>query len=290
MRQLPILSALPAFEATARLGSMKAAGDDLGRTHGAISKQIAALSEDLGVPLFRKDGVGVELTPQGREFAVSVADALDGLAAARAKIVEARADGVIEVGVSATFALRWLMQRMPGLYQEVPGIELSFRMTGLHKAPDHELDVVLTFDRLSWVDGYFTRSDIVKLGDVAFGPVHAPEFSLKREGQVYRCANRFVQEVAPHTWDSWSALSGIHVLAEHDQSFPHSFLALEAAAAGMGIAMAERRLVEVELAQGRLVAPFGFHTIEQGLGAIVTQRGRGRAKVDALLDWLGRQT
>ncbi|MBO0343733.1 LysR family transcriptional regulator [Roseibium sp. CAU 1637] len=289
MRRLPPLSSLPAFEAVARLGSVKAAGEELGRTHGAVSKQIATLAEDLGVALFRKEGVGIRLTREGEEFAQSVSGALDRLAQARDRIRLKGQEQVIEIGLSATLAMRWLIPRMPSLYLEVPGMELSFRMTGSQIIPDHEIDVALTFDRLSWIEGYYTRSDIVRLGDVAFGPVHAPGFELVQDGVGYHCAKRYLQQVAPGTWDAWSALTGVQVSADQEQTYPHTFLALEGAVAGLGAAMSERRLVAEELATGGLVAPFGFHTVDKGFGAIVTERGRGKAKVQVLLDWLGRQ-
>ncbi|MEP0234452.1 LysR substrate-binding domain-containing protein [Roseibium sp.] len=288
-RLLPPLSALPAFEAVARLGSMKAAADELGRTHGAISKQVAHLSEDLGVPLFAKQGVGVVLTKEGRDFAVTVADVLDILAESRSHFHRRADDAVIEIGISATYAMRWLMPRMPDLYQSVPGIELSFRMTGREQIPNHDLDLILTWDRLNWSDGFYEDPDIRTLGDVSFGLAHAPSVTLEKTATGYHCDTRFLQEIAPHTWAGWEDMADIRVSAEHDRAFPHLFLAIEAAVAGLGVALVEKRLVADELSSGRLVAPFGFHRIERGFGAIVTSRGRDRGKVQALLDWLERQ-
>ncbi len=282
MRKLPSLTALPAFEATARLGSMKAAGEELGRTHGAVSKQIAQLGQDLGVSLFEKDGVGVRLTAAGEEFAGTVREVLDRLESASARLKAQ--DSALVIGISATFAMRWLVPRMPRLFQRMPGIDLAFRMHGKSPLKNSDVDVFLTWDRLQW--RIEERKEAQILGDVSFGPVHAPGFRLHALEGIYKCESRFIQEIAPHTWDRWSELSAIRLTAEHDVVYPHTFLALEAAIAGLGIAMAERRLVEGELEAGSLVAPFGFLQVKGGFGAIVTPRGAGQPKLHAVLDWL----
>ena len=76
MADLPPLSALPAFEATARLGAMSAAAAELGRTHSAISKQIAHLEDALGTALFAREGQGVRPTQEGADYAEAVREAL----------------------------------------------------------------------------------------------------------------------------------------------------------------------------------------------------------------------
>ena len=79
MRRLPPLNALPAFEATARLASASKAAQELGRTHGAISKQLKVLAGALGYNLFQNEGNKLVLTPQGEAFLASVGPALDQL-------------------------------------------------------------------------------------------------------------------------------------------------------------------------------------------------------------------
>lgn len=284
MRRLPPMTSLPAFEAVARLGSMKAAAEELGRTHGAISKQVAHLSEDLGVVLFEKQGVGLVLTPEGRELADVVRGALSSISDVCAQLRRQASSNVIEVGVSATFAQRWLTPRMPKLYRDVPGLELHFRMTGAQRLREAEADIILTFDRLGW--DFSDRPDVLVMGDVSFGIVHAPQVALTSNAQGYACEVRFVQQIAGHTWERWEELAGVRVVADHDVPQPHTFLAIEAALNGMGVALVERRLVEEELRSGRLVAPFGFVEVSGGFGALVNERSRRRPMVGQFIDWL----
>ncbi|NVK34721.1 MAG: LysR family transcriptional regulator [Rhodobacteraceae bacterium] len=284
MARLPPLTALPAFEAVARLGSMKAAAMELGRTHGAISKQVAHLSEDLGIALLEKTGVGVTLTAEGREYAEVVRSALGSIRGASAQLRRQADSTVIELGVSATFAQRWLTPRMPKLYKDMPGLELHFRMTGAPKLQESDADVVLTFDRLFWE--FADDADIHVLGDVSFGLVHAPGMKLHKAEGGYRCDTRFLQQIAGHTWTRWETLSGVTVSAHHDVPHPHTFLAIEAAKTGLGVALVERRLVADDLVEGRLVAPFGFVEVPGGFGAIVNPRSRSRSVVMQFLEWL----
>ena len=287
VRKLPPLTSLPAFEATARLGSMKAAGEELGRTHGAISKQIGILTEDLGFSLFEKKGVGVELTPDGRELAEAVGAALDQMDEACKRLrLKHRGLGLV-IAVSSTFAMRWLMPRLSGFYQQVPGVEISFKMHGRHRPAESDVDIILTWDRLQWE--FDDNPKLQKLADVAFGPVHAPGIKVTGSDGVYECETRFLQEIAPHTWTIWEQLSGIRLTSGRLTQYPHTFLAIEAAVAGHGLALVERRLVEADLASGKLEAPFGFTEVKDGFGAIVPDHARKRAIVADFLDWIAKE-
>lgn len=284
MSKLPPLNALPAFEATARLGSMTAAAEELGRTHGAISKQLAHLSEQAGVPLFQKDGNGVALTVEGRQLAAAVRPALTNLGNSWQDL-RMRADSpVIDIAVSATFAMRWLMPRMPRFYQRYPDAQVNFRMNGKVQVPNSEVDAILTYDRLRW--DYGDRKDIERLGDVAFGLVHAPELQTRISGKKFKVQNRCVQQLPGDVWGVYGRLAGITIEAETKTAYEHTFLVIESVLAGFGAGLIEKRLVSSELAEGRLVAPFGFLSIENGFGAIVPERGRSRRPVKQFLDWL----
>lgn len=282
--KLPPLSALPAFEATVRLGSMSAAAEELGRTHGAVSKQIAHLSDLAGVPLFAKQGAGVSPTEEGALLAAAVAPALKGLETAWLDLVSKADNPVLDVGISATFAMRWLMPRMPRFYQRHPDAQVNFKMTGKMRIPDSEVDLILTWDRLRWDFG--DRSDIEILGDVAFGIVHAPGLNVNLDGRCITAPCRCVQELPGDVWGNYAGRTGVTVNLASILAYPHTFLVIEAALAGFGVALVEKRLVEEEIADGRLVAPFGFYAIPGGFGAIFPARGRTRRLPQAFLGWL----
>lgn len=284
MKRLPPLNALPALEATARLGSMSAAADELGRTHGAISKQLAHLAEQAGVALFRKDGQGVALTPEGEKFAKTVGGSLQEIEAAWQGLTQLADSPTLDIGISATFAMRWLMPRLPRFYERYPDAQVNFRMTGKHWLPEEQMDAILTWDRLRWQFG--GRTDIEMLGDVAFGIVHAPGLGVDVKERVLTVKNRCVQELPGDVWGAYQTLAGVEVVSEAATAYPHTFLVIEAALAGLGAALVEKRIVAEELADGRLVAPFGFTLIKDGFGAIVSQRKRPKRLARAFLGWL----
>ncbi|MEO1471042.1 MAG: LysR substrate-binding domain-containing protein [Pseudomonadota bacterium] len=284
MRRLPPLTALPAFEATARLGSVGLAAQELGRTHGAVSKQLRNLADAAGVELFEKAGKGLVPTAEGRAMQAEVARALDILSEAFAEAQRNRPGRAMVLGVSASFAARWLMPRLPRFHAAGPGVAIEFRMAGRVPMEVSSCDVIITWDRLRFPiptsDGFET------LGDVAFGLVHAPGYRVAREGAACRVETRLVPDTNPRAWDAWGALSGIAVTAERESAVPQTALMIEAAAGGMGVAVVERRLVEAELDDERLVAPYGFVTIPGGLGAFVSTHGQANPAARRFIDWM----
>jgi DNA-binding transcriptional LysR family regulator len=116
-RRLPPLSALRSFEAVVRLASVSRAADELGRTHGAVSKQIKALQAQAGIALFDKVGTGLRANVAGLALARTVATALDQLADGYEAVVrEARAP-TVRVACSASFAMGWLVPHLSDLQE-----------------------------------------------------------------------------------------------------------------------------------------------------------------------------
>jgi DNA-binding transcriptional LysR family regulator len=291
MRRLPPLGALPAFEATARLGSMSAAALELGRTHSAVSKQIAHLQAALGVALFERDGAGVKLTPEGVAYRAAVAEALEGLE--RATLRLAGADGAtVTAKVSTALAARWLIPRLPGFQAARPEIDLRLAMASggaRFGREGGEADVLVSWDRLSHKvedlllaagPGATARA----LGAAAFGPVAAPGLGATVEPGGFRAPALIEHAEAPALWPGWEALSGRRADSPARPVFPNTSLCIEAAVAGLGAAIVERRLVERELAAGALTAPAGFAVWPGGFVAIAPRRPR--RPVAAFLDWL----
>ena len=297
MRHLPPLGALPAFEATARLGSVTAAAEELGRTHSAISKQLRHLGEDLGGGLFEKVGTGLQLTARGRQLQQDLGPMLERLAQLAGELRAPRNQNRVRLAVSATFATRWLTPRLPRFYAAHPEVEIHLMMSGPHRDMREPCDLYLSYDRLR---GPLIGPDLktyqgppyeeIVLGDTAFGAVCAPGRAPQKRGAHWGTELRLVHAGAPQSWQAWSRLSGIHLQADREQAYPHHILALEAAAAGLGISIAEKRLVQEDLASGRLIAPFGFRPVVGGLLARVvaaTDPGAAhREAVSACVDWL----
>lgn len=281
MRQLPPLAALPSFEATARLGSMSAAAAELGRTHSAVSKQISHLETALGRSLFRRDPKGLTLTADGHALFDATKTALTALEGVMADFSVARSDGPLVLQLSSALAARWLLPLL-GADPARPDVnlQLSAGAPRVSAAPYEGVDMVLTWDRLaatvSQMLASFHPGGLVDvLGDAHIGPVVRPGTSL---------SDRFVSDGRPNNWRRWSELSGITLPDADKHLVPNLTLAVDGAVAGLGMALVEHRVVSRELADGRLVAPYGFLAIPNGL--VVISRGDRTQNARRFITWL----
>lgn len=289
LRQLPPLSTLRAFEATARLGSVTRAAAELGRTHGAVSRQIRSLQEAAGCALFDKAGTGLRLNARGEALLGVVAEALDGLEGGWARLLEEARGPAVHVACSASFAMRWLVPRLGEFHQRHPGVRLRLSMTTAREVRFEGAALVIAWDRGSYPPADQARA--ILLGPVAVGPVCAPGYPVQVEAGRLRMAVRIAHEHTGRAWDGWAAQSGRAAAWEEELRFPHTHLCIGAALAGLGVAVAERRLVAEDVAAGRLVAPCGFTTLPERWGAVPfsdsVETGAGREFVTWLRGALG---
>ncbi len=289
-RRLPPLAALRAFEATARLGSVTRAAEELGRTHGAVSRQIQALQEAAGLPLFEKAGTGLRLNAEGEALHRSVATALDGLEAGWSALREAAGGPALHVACSASFAMRWLVPRLPGFYRAQPALRLRLSMTTARALRHEGADLVIAWNRGHYPAGEQARA--IPLGPVAFGPVCAPDYRVEMDDPLeaspgrLAAATRITHEHIDRAWPIWAERAGRTLDCRDELRFPHTHLCIEAALAGLGLALVEQRLVREELAAGRLHAPCGFVPFPEGLAALPTSPRANSPAARAFLDWL----
>jgi LysR family glycine cleavage system transcriptional activator len=285
VRRLPPLSALRAFEATARLGSVTRAAAELGRTHGAVSRQIRSLQDQAGFALFDKAGTGLQLNPSGQALLKVVAAALDGLERGWDRVLDEARGPAVHVACSATFAMRWLVPRLSAFYRAHPAIRLRLSMTTARELRHEGADLVIAWDRSSYPAGDLAGA--VHLGAVAFGPVCAPGYKMTTDGTDLAFPVRVAHEYTSRAWTLWQAQSGRSVGFREELRFPHTHLCIEAALTGLGVALVERRLVQDELASGRLQAPCGFVDFGVGLAAVPTSERATSPAAHAFIAWLG---
>ena len=286
--RLPPLAALRAFEAVARLGSVSRAAEELGRTHGAVSKQLQALRIDAGAPLFDKVGTGLQPNAAGRQLAQAVGRAFDDLGQAYAEVVrEARAPA-LRIACSASFAMGWLVPRLPRFSEQHPQVRLQLSMTSAKEMrEERDADLVILWDRSANPPEDQARA--IRLADAQFGPVAAPGYPIERRDGALHVGRRIVHDHTAQAWTLWSRLSGLAVEASAQVSFPHTHLCLQAAVAGMDVAVAERRLADADLAAGRLVAVAGFAPFPDGFAAIPHRTRPLSPQAQMFLDWLAAE-
>src|SRR3954454_2984455 len=131
-RRLPSLNALRAFEAAARHESFTKAALDLFVTQGAVSHQVKALEEELGLKLFRREHQKLVLTDAGRFYLEAVRDAFDRISDATDRVVQQQNSGVLTVSVSPNFASKWLVPRLGTFVASHPEIDLRISATLHH--------------------------------------------------------------------------------------------------------------------------------------------------------------
>jgi LysR family glycine cleavage system transcriptional activator len=139
--RLPPLNAIKAFEAAARLGSFTRAAEELNVTHGAVSRQIRVLEDWLGARLFLRTSRNAVPTRAGTDLLAEAGPALDRLAGASLRVQSgAQAQGLLHVSALPTFAMRWLIPRLPEFQRDHPALELRI-VTASTAAEQFRMDV-----------------------------------------------------------------------------------------------------------------------------------------------------
>lgn len=286
-RRLPPLTAILTFEAAARLESASRAAEELGVTHGAVSRQITALERWAGVPLFERRGRRLVLTEAGRAYAQSATLALDGLAAASGRLRETALGRRLTINALPTFAMRWLIPRLPGFLQGNGGVELSLVTSNLplQRIAD-TYDVAVRRGPEHW-PGHVSTPFLAESETLACSPALLARRPLATPadlaGHVMLDA-----ETRPGAWERWLALAGIPNLAPAGhQRFDHYYVALQAAVDGLGVVLAPRVLIADDLASGRLVLPLPDLAVPtRGYYVAVPDHAAADPVVDLFRSWL----
>jgi DNA-binding transcriptional LysR family regulator len=287
-RDLPSLNALRAFEATARLGSVSRAAEELHVTHGAISRQLRVLEEELDQPLFARLGRGITLTPAGEQLRDRVADAFDQLREGWAELQRNRGKSPFVLGCASSLLARWVIPRLDRLERDLPTLRLHLSPEEDPLAPQRaEPDAALALAAPPWPAGW----QVHELAAERIGPVVSPRYSglarLQTLGESALGDEALLHTSSrPQAWPAWAKASGLPDESLHyGQGFTRLFYLLEAAVAGLGVAIAPEQLVQDDLRAGRLLAPWGFRQTDASW-ILATPRRRSDSRIDALAEWL----
>jgi DNA-binding transcriptional LysR family regulator len=286
-RDLPPLNALKAFEATARLNSVSKAAEYLSVTHGAVSRQLKLLEEHLGIALFVKQGRGLKLTDAGSRLRDASAEAFERLRLVCAELSQAQAQAPFVLGCSGSLLARWFIPRLGRLNSELPDLRLHLSAGEGDLDPRRPgLDALLMFAEPPWP----ADMDVFELAEERIGPVLSPRFQGFEALQGRAAGDLLGQSLLhttsrPQAWPSWARRNGLDPEAlTMGQGFEHLYYLLEAAVAGLGIAIAPEPLVVDDLRAGRLAAPWGFTQTPARLALWVPRRAAdGRARQQAVL-------
>lgn len=294
----PPLNALRAFEAAARLGSFARAAEELSVTAGAISQQVANLEACLGMTLFDRKGPKLTLREAGRAYLPSLRRALDEIEAATLDLVTHGAgERRLVIGALHTLAGCWLIPRLKRFQNDHPDIRpvietLALNFATPERSPDlsaRQMDVGLYFGNGTWPG---LRAD--KILDEIQVVVARPGYvradgagGMDDLGALVSRYPRLVHTTRPRAWHDWAQANGVGISGAPGPGFEHFFMLIEAAKAGMGIALLPRVLIEGHLAAGDLEIIADATLQSDGAYYLITPQDRINApEVIAFRDWL----
>jgi LysR family glycine cleavage system transcriptional activator len=252
--RLPPLNAVRAFDAVARLGSVRAAADEMAVTPAAVSQQLRVLEAHLGVALTRRAGRGLALTDAGEDWHGNVARHLEAIAQAAERFRPGRQ--VVQITVMQSLAVRWLLPRLPAFTRAHPEIEVRIDANNaLVDLARERIDLGLRYGL-----GRYPDAQTLRLLDGRLQVLASPALAAtltRRDGRIDWPAARLLHEVGQDRWPDWFRQIGVAVGEQgvdlaRGLFFSHTMLAIDAAVEGQGIAMAQRCLVERELLRGAL--------------------------------------
>lgn len=253
MARLPNFSALRAFEAAARHQNFSRAADELHLTHGAISHQVRALEEELGLQLFTRNGRHVRLNAEGAMLAQAIESAFAQIGAAADKLRPGSARQRLTVSSIPSFAARWLAPRLNRFIALHPDIEVVLQASGqLQDLARDGVDVGIRFGRGDY-PGLFSQR---LMGDVYY-PVVSPRY---RAGQLPDTPAALASAAllrSEEPWLPWFRAAGLEWPEPvGGVSFQDQSMLIRSAVDGNGVALVRHAVVAQEIASGELLRLF----------------------------------
>lgn len=296
LRRLPSLNALRAFWAAARHGSFAAAATELHVTASAVSLQVRQLEDELGVKLFQRTPKGLVLSAQGAEILPGISDAFSQLQSTLVK--GGVQDGVqsLTVSVAPSFATKWLLPRLDRFVSQNPDIDVRVLATmDLVDFGNEPIDLAIRYGR-----GHYPGLQADLLMRETVFPVSSPKLLQGRDPDdlagLLRTATLLHddspdQDPTCPDWKSWLRAAGLHDIDwQRGLRFNQSNFVLEAAANGLGLALAKASLVQGDLAAGRLVQLAATETqIELAYFIVYPPDRAGNPAALAFRQWLASE-
>jgi LysR family glycine cleavage system transcriptional activator len=259
-RFLPSLSLLSAFEAAARMGSITTAAKELNLTQSAVSRQIKALEEQVGVELFVRERQTIRLTLAGDSYAREIREALRRISTASLNLRANPEGGTLNIAILPSFGTRWLAPRLGSFLAGNPGITINLisRLRPFDMRLD-SVDAAIHFGEAHWPGAELTKL----MGDHTV-PACSP--ALLARSRLDAPADFLTVPLLhltsrPDAWEKWFASHDVEAPPLHGMLFDEYATAAAAAVSGLGVGLFPSFLIEAEIDRGELVA-FGSYGVE----------------------------
>lgn len=288
---LPPMNALTAFEAAVRHGGFSRAGEEIGLTQSAVSRQIAQLEDWLQTPLFDRIGRRVRLNEAGRAYADELLPALESIRRATARASARPSQTALRVATLPSFGMRWLAPRLPQLTARHPDLVIDFAARSQPFDFGHEdFDAAVHFGVAADWPGvamdFLFREEAVPVCSPAWLAAHP-----LREPADLLHAPLLSQISRRDAWARWLAMAGVDAsgLAQ-GPAYEHFLMLAQACAAGVGVALIPSFLIQPELAAGTLVIPFARPlSTEQAYYLVYPAGALGAGPLAQFRDWMVEQ-
>ncbi len=286
--KLPPLSGLRLFEAAARCGSFKRAAQELNLTPGALSHGINSLEQWLDVELFERKARGVILTAAGRQYLPYISEALSMIATGTLRMPSRRFEDRLSISTTGLFADKLLLPRVQRFREAYPNMVVTVDATQqIVQLPSDQFDVAIRSGPDAW-----PKLSCDLMGRVRFVPVGAPGYirELTRGGALDWSRATLIQiqtVTSAEDWETWSNHSQTDTSSARKLVVGSGQLALEAAIAGLGIAIGRLPVIDADIAAGRLaIAVDHVVPVMSGYWLVKPPGIETRREVVAFRNWL----
>ena len=283
-KHLPSLNQLKAFEATARHLSFSKAADELHVTHAAVSHQVKALETFLGTRLFDRLARSIKLTEKAEKYYQDAKKALDIIETSTTVFFQEGVNGVLKISVAPSFATRWLLPKLTDFHKQYENLKVQLE-------PSIEVIDFQTSDpdlAIRHGKGHWPGLKSTKLFDELLVPVAAPNLAESIRNEAFWLDTLLGASQRKQEWISWIESFTQKPAPDLNVIFyPTQALALDAAIAGGGVVLADRRLIENDILENRLTVLNDF-SFPNNQGFFITYR-KGpnvEAKIKVFSSWI----
>jgi LysR family glycine cleavage system transcriptional activator len=290
MRRLPPLNALRVFEVAARTGSYAEAAAELGLTHGAVSRQIAALEAWLGQRLFARIGRRMVATPMAQAFAAEVSVSFDRVIAAAEACGRRDQRRILRVSAPTTFAMRWLIPRLERFHQEHPHVEVAVTtVSTVHEELRGGFDVAIRRGVTS--EGAWPRYRAIPVLEDVDTLIMSPGLFAQHPIRAPADVEKHVllaTETRPGEWIDWLEAAGLsHLVGRPRRVFDHFFVTRQAVEDGLGLGIGPLPLLEIDVLSGRIMTPLPHTRVRRtGYVALTAVDADKSVPLKGFVDWL----
>lgn len=292
-RKIPPLNPLLTFEVAARHLSFARAAEELCVTAAAVSHQIKTLEDSLGLMLFVRQPKQLLLTEDGRAYLPGVQQAFRQLAEATHQLHLRGNPSELKVNLPPTFAVKWLIPRMDRFMKAHPEIDLKISTSSQPLDFTRDLfDLVIRYGRGQYPGMHAERCLSVEVFPVCSPALMAGEHPIRTPDDLkyhtlLHDESRYA-DVSNPDWASWLQVAGVEGIdPTRGPSFWPSHLVIDAAIDGLGVALAKKSWVEIDIAEGRLVRPFALSIpVEFAYYVIYPEERVGDLRIATFVNWI----